>query len=49
MTILAVAIECTVEIAGLTWFVVFYHGRWLLVNIAELSLSLYKVSTTQGE
>jgi hypothetical protein len=49
MTILAVTIECAVEIAGLAWFVVFYHGRLTLVKVANLSLSLYKVSTTQRE
>jgi len=49
MTILAVTIECAVEITGRAWFVVFYHRRLPLVNVAELSLSLYKVSTTQRE
>jgi len=49
MTILAFAIECAIDIARFAWFIVFYHGRLLLVNVAKFSLSLYKVSTTQGE
>jgi hypothetical protein len=49
MTILAVTIECAVEITGLAWFVVFYHGRLLLVNVTEFSLCFHKIRTTQGE
>jgi hypothetical protein len=43
------AVECAIDVAGLSWFIVFYHGRLALVKVAKLSLSLYKVSTTQRE